>query len=128
MQAGGQEFDSPHLHQNFIVIPSENRTPKGTSGERKQSGGLFYERVVRRRVPKAKLWVVKQAGFAKRIPDSPHLHHVATNYAEFAFKASLKSSQRFVVAPFPQKASFSGAPIKKIVLFFQKVEETKVFF
>ena len=79
-----------------------------------------------------KCWVVEQMGFAKQSPDSPHLHHVTTNYAEFAFQ-QVKSSQRSVVVPLPQKANaFRGPQINKTrknsFVYLKELSEQKCSF
>ena len=62
LQAGGQEFDSPHLHHKkadtfwclfFYVISRESNSERAKSAE-KVAGGKFFSFLMRSPVPKPK--------------------------------------------------------------------------
>jgi len=68
-----------------------------------------------------------------RLNDSPHLHHVAANYAANKKTVFIRSFFIcFVAAPFPQKASgFSGPQgfnvLRGVFVDLKRIEPYKVF-
>ena len=54
--------------------------------------------------------------------DSPHLHHVATNFVGLFCRKRQKRTY-YVVAPFPHETGFAGAPkeLVKIVSYYRGV-------